>query len=319
VAEIPNNETSFTRVYDWMANKLNLSGNELLVYALIYSFARCGKKEFYGSAEYIAARLNIGLRTVMYSLKKLADKGLIKKRDVGRYRNYTIIPMQNNADFYANLAHHSKDIINKDSKDNNKDTTTTDAKASVDTVFNFQETCKSLGFYISQSRTKTLIKEYISGSENIKDELLSALPEFAEYVSSYIDKKYADKNKDEKLKIFLSLIVSSDKYNDYINNKEVSNFTSDTEMTNENVINEFIKTCYLNNIHMEKQRAKKILDYFPESYENLYGQNSFTEYIAKSLDKKPFKNKFEKAKIFKELILSTEKYKEYVDDSQGKP
>jgi len=269
----------------------------------------------------------------MYSLKKLTENGLIKKRDVGRYRNYTITPMQklhaNYANIaqepmqklhanYANIAHHNKDIINKDSKDNNKDTTTTDAKASVDTVFNFQETCESLGFYISQSRTKALVKKYISGNENIKDELLSELPEFAEYVSGYIDKKYADKSKDEKLKIFLSLIVSSDKYNEYINNKEVLNFTSDTEMTDENVINEFIKSCYLNNIHMEKQRAKKILDCFPESYENLYGQNSFTEYIAKSLDKKHFKDKFEKAKIFKELILSTEKYKEYVDDLQGK-
>ena len=318
MAEIPNNETSFTIVYDWMANKLNLSGNELLVYALIYSFARGEKKEFYGSAEYIAARLNIGLRTVMYSLKKLTENGLIKKRDVGRYRNYTIIPMQNNTDFYANLAHHSKDIINKDSKDNNKDTTT-DAKASAETVFNFQETCESLGFYISQSRTKALVKKYISGNENIKDELLLALPEFAEYVSDYIDKKYADKSKDEKLKIFLSLIVSSDKYNEYINNKGVPIIAYDTEMTTVNVINEFIKTCYLNNIHMEKQRAKKILDYFPESYENLYGQNSFTEYVAKSLDKKHFKDKFEKSKIFKELILSIEKYKEYVDDSQGKP
>ena len=63
----------FIIVYDWMFT-LNLSGRELLVFALIYGFNQEGK-DCFGRREWIARRLKItNLSKVIASLKK---KGLV--------------------------------------------------------------------------------------------------------------------------------------------------------------------------------------------------------------------------------------------------
>lgn len=64
----------------WMINKLNLKGNELIVYALIYGFSQDGESEFYGSRSYIAEWCNSSLPTVDKSLNDLVGKEYILKR-----------------------------------------------------------------------------------------------------------------------------------------------------------------------------------------------------------------------------------------------
>lgn len=73
-------DTNTFVVNAWMATKLNLSGNELLLYALIYNFSQDGRSEFFGSRSYLSEFINASKRTVDGVLTSLQEKGLIKKR-----------------------------------------------------------------------------------------------------------------------------------------------------------------------------------------------------------------------------------------------
>lgn len=64
----------------WMVNELDLKGNELIVYALIYGFSQDGQSEFYGSRSYIANWCNTSLPTIDKALNDLISKGYIIKR-----------------------------------------------------------------------------------------------------------------------------------------------------------------------------------------------------------------------------------------------
>lgn len=71
---------SFITIQGWMATDLKLSGNELLVYALIYGFSQDGESEFRGSINYICGWLNCSRPTAIKTLSNLVDRGLISKR-----------------------------------------------------------------------------------------------------------------------------------------------------------------------------------------------------------------------------------------------
>ena len=65
-------------VYGFMVEDLGLSGNALLVYALIYSFRRSGLT-YYGTQEYLANRIGCVPSTVKRTLKALVNAKLITK------------------------------------------------------------------------------------------------------------------------------------------------------------------------------------------------------------------------------------------------
>ena len=62
------NENSFV-VQGWMVNKLKLSGNALLIYAIIYP----------ASNKYFCNWLNVSKPTVINTIKDLEQKGLIER------------------------------------------------------------------------------------------------------------------------------------------------------------------------------------------------------------------------------------------------
>lgn len=66
-------------VQGWMVSELNLSGNDLLTYALIYGFSQDGETEFTGSINYLCKWLNCSRPTAIKSLKFLTEKNLIIK------------------------------------------------------------------------------------------------------------------------------------------------------------------------------------------------------------------------------------------------
>lgn len=72
-------DTNFITIQGWMRTKLNLKGNELLIYALIYGFSQDGESRFKGSRKYIADWCGCSLDTVDRSLSSLVDKGLLAK------------------------------------------------------------------------------------------------------------------------------------------------------------------------------------------------------------------------------------------------
>lgn len=77
-------------IHEWMINELHLSGNELLIYALIFSFLEKGQS-FYGSKQYISDCTGATTRTVLNVFKSLEKKGLIEiqKKGINNYINST--------------------------------------------------------------------------------------------------------------------------------------------------------------------------------------------------------------------------------------
>ena len=63
----------------WMINELDLSGNELIVYAVIWGFTQDGNQWCTASQAYIARWANITTRGLRKILDKLEEKGLLIK------------------------------------------------------------------------------------------------------------------------------------------------------------------------------------------------------------------------------------------------
>ena len=73
--------TDFVNIQGWMINELNLKGNELIIYALIYGFTKDGVSEFRGSRQYMADWTNTSVRSVQNVVNSLVDKGMIEKNN----------------------------------------------------------------------------------------------------------------------------------------------------------------------------------------------------------------------------------------------
>ena len=63
----------------WMAQRLKLSGNELLTYAIVYGFSQDGESAFLGSSKYVSYALRVSRPTAIKALDSLTSKGLIIK------------------------------------------------------------------------------------------------------------------------------------------------------------------------------------------------------------------------------------------------
>lgn len=71
---------NFIMIQGFMIKDLQLKGNELMVYAIIYGFSQDGESAFYGSRSYLAEWCNVSLPTIDNALKSLCEKGLIEKK-----------------------------------------------------------------------------------------------------------------------------------------------------------------------------------------------------------------------------------------------
>ena len=91
-------------IQGWMINELNLKGNDLLIYALIYRYSQDGVHKFYGSLQYLADWTNSTISGVQNNLKNLVNSNLIIKGKLGdnkgaRCEYWVNIPyFQNNKD-----------------------------------------------------------------------------------------------------------------------------------------------------------------------------------------------------------------------------
>ena len=82
-------------IQGWMCNELNLKGNELLIFALIYGFSQDGISKFIGGRKYIANTFNISLPTVDKALQGLLEKEYVIKEEFNDF----MTPNQ----YYVNL------------------------------------------------------------------------------------------------------------------------------------------------------------------------------------------------------------------------
>ena len=71
--------TNYITILGWMRTDFDLKGNELLVFALIYGFSQDTETKFNGSISYIQDAIGASKNTVMTTLKKITEKGLLDK------------------------------------------------------------------------------------------------------------------------------------------------------------------------------------------------------------------------------------------------
>lgn len=76
------NERSYLTIQSWMRTELDLKGNELLVYAIIYGFSQTENQKFTGSLQYLADWCGATRQGVLKNLQSLLDKELIIKTEV---------------------------------------------------------------------------------------------------------------------------------------------------------------------------------------------------------------------------------------------
>lgn len=81
-------QDDFILVRRFMSTELGIqSKNEMLLYALIYSYSD-GGSAFYGSTEYLAKRLGSSKSRIIKVLNEMVSKGLIIKKTSGKFNFY---------------------------------------------------------------------------------------------------------------------------------------------------------------------------------------------------------------------------------------
>jgi len=86
---------NFVTIQDWMPTSLNLSGNELLIYAIIYGFSQIDGQYYYGSKQYLADWCSISIKAVKNILDRLIENGLLLKivgQPTNKYK--AIVPIE---------------------------------------------------------------------------------------------------------------------------------------------------------------------------------------------------------------------------------
>ena len=85
-------------VQGWMRTILGLKGNDLLIYAMLWSFSQDGMSEFRGSVEYMSDFIGVDGRTIRRILKKLEELTLIEKSELnektGKTNGYKCVPLE---------------------------------------------------------------------------------------------------------------------------------------------------------------------------------------------------------------------------------
>ena len=71
-----NNE-NFVTIYGWMRTKLNLKGNDLIVYAVIYAFTQSDEQGCKGGVQFLADWCGASRQGIWKNIRSLRSKGLI--------------------------------------------------------------------------------------------------------------------------------------------------------------------------------------------------------------------------------------------------
>lgn len=122
---------NYVIIQGWMCNELELKGNELLVFALLYGFCQDGESCFSGSRSYIADTFNISLPTVDKAIEELRSKHLIEiNKQSNNYCTYkvslqaykeTLQACKDSLQPTCKVSLHNKDSNNKTSNKNLKE------------------------------------------------------------------------------------------------------------------------------------------------------------------------------------------------------
>lgn len=74
------NEQNYITILGWFRTRLNLSGNDLLAFAIVYGFSQAEGNFFRGGIRYLETWLGVSRATVFNTLTRLRERGLIEPR-----------------------------------------------------------------------------------------------------------------------------------------------------------------------------------------------------------------------------------------------
>lgn len=95
-------DNNYYQISGWMINRLNLKGNELQVFALIYGFSQDGESVFSGSLSYLCEWLGASKPTAIKALKSLTAQNLLIKEEK-IINNVTFNQYKVNIEYVENL------------------------------------------------------------------------------------------------------------------------------------------------------------------------------------------------------------------------
>ena len=153
-------DENYISIQGWMVNRLNLKGNELLVYAIIYGFSQDGESRYTGSRRYLADWCGCSVKTVGNALASLVAKGLISKHDKAvngvHLCDYSITPVGKNFPGGREkiTPHNIEDNIDVDTIEDKKERKRNSFDAIIDDYTSNATTKELLGEWLQNRKAK---------------------------------------------------------------------------------------------------------------------------------------------------------------------
>ena len=158
-------------IQGWMIQDLQLSGNELLAYALIYGFSQDGEGEFKGSLSYLSSFLCVSKRNTIEILKRLVDKQFITKRE-------SIEGGVKRVSYVAN-------ITSSDASITTTDGSITDVVMPASPPIPYISLNKEDNIYKEKDITKVISKKKVPKESSAKEKVSEEFIKFQEYINKH--------------------------------------------------------------------------------------------------------------------------------------
>lgn len=164
------NNNNYFSIHGWMVNELNLQGNELMTYAIVYGFSQTEGTKFTGSINYLCDFTNSSRTTIIKCLKTLTEKKLIIKNQkningvvFNEYRanlylvkNLDLGSQETKQGVVNNLNGGSQESV-PNNKDNNKSNNKKE-KIPYDEIIGYLNTMACTRYKSTTPKTRALIK-----------------------------------------------------------------------------------------------------------------------------------------------------------------
>ncbi len=172
-------ETNYINIQGWMVTDLKLSGNALMLYALIYGFCQDGESKFTGSIKYICSWLSVSRPTAIKALKDLVSKRLIEKEVVtisgvnfNHYKTLGVVKKLNGGSKETLLVG-SKKTLPYNTIINNKEDNYTDVQKT--TFANFKKFISEKASNVSRMKEPFMIDQFLKLKEDYSTEQIKEM------------------------------------------------------------------------------------------------------------------------------------------------
>ena len=214
------NDKGYVNIQGWMINNLGLTGNKLILFALIFGFSQDGVSKFRGSGSYIASALNISRRTAINLLKELLkDKYITKEKnntgnlycaEISLLKSKGVKKLHSESEEVAQVssAETSHNIYNPKDKDNNKKNQDSVSQLSFDKLRVNYKT-------ILKGKTRGLDTEFSNASKkhNLTAELIERMSAGAK--AMYLEKKEQYPDGDFQFVPMFQTFINQSKWEEY--------------------------------------------------------------------------------------------------------